>query len=90
MSSPAEHADLVRHITLTTGLPSETAARVVADVVAYFGETTEQYVRRRHIELRRRGLRNARIWAVLTEELGARPVDPGRLSERQLRRIVYG
>jgi hypothetical protein len=84
------HPELVRHIAGSTGLPVPTAARVVADVVAYFGETTEQYVRRRHGELHRRGHRNAQIWAMLDAELAARPVAAGPLTERQLRRIVYG
>ncbi|WP_018680675.1 hypothetical protein [Actinokineospora enzanensis] len=83
-------SDLVRHVVGTTGLPPEVAARVVADVVAYFGETVEQYVRRRHGELRRGQHRNAEIWALLRAELAARPVAAPPLSERQLRRLVYG
>lgn len=83
-------AELVRHVASSTGLPAATAARVVADVVAYFRETTEEYVRRRHRELKRRGLKNDQIWAELATELACRPVAAGSLSERQLRRIVYG
>lgn len=90
MSSPVEHADLVRHIAASTGLPAGTAARVVAEVIAYFGETAEQFVRRRHAELRRRGMRNAGIWTVIAAELDHRPVGAGPVTERQLRRIVYG
>jgi hypothetical protein len=82
--------DLVRHVAGSTGLPSGIAARVVADVIAYFGETTEDYVRRRHAELRRKQYRNAQIWTALAAELATRPVAPPALSERQLRRIVYG
>ncbi|OZM73265.1 hypothetical protein CFN78_10400 [Amycolatopsis antarctica] len=89
MSSP-EHTDLVRHIARSTGLPAGTAARVVAEVVAYFGETAEEYVRRRHAELRRRGMRNARIWTLIADELATRPVGAGAYTERRLRRIVYG
>jgi hypothetical protein len=74
----------------TTGLPAPTAARVIADVVAYFGETTQQFVRRRHAELRRRHLHNDDIWRAIGAELLARPVLAERLSARQLRRIVYG
>ncbi|MFF5991414.1 HU family DNA-binding protein [Prauserella flavalba] len=83
-------SELVRHVAASTGLPSETAARVVADVLAFFGETTEELVRRRHRELKNRGWRNAQIWALLQAELANRPVAAGPLSERQLRRIVYG
>lgn len=82
--------DLVRHVAESTGLPPGVAARVVTDVIGYFGETTEDYVRRRHAELRGKQYRNAQIWIALAAELAARPVAPPRLTERQLRRIVYG
>lgn len=82
--------ELVRHVAATTGLPGEVAARVVADVVAYYSETTEEFVRRRHRELQARDHRNAEIWAVIAEEIAHRPVAVGPVTERRLRRIVYG
>jgi hypothetical protein len=82
--------DLVRYISSTTGLAPGTAERVVADVIAYFGETTEEFVRRRHGELHDRQLRNAQIWPVIMAELASRPVVAPHLTQRQLRRIVYG
>jgi hypothetical protein len=88
VSSPAPQ-DLVRHVVASTGLPQATAARVVSDVIGYFAETTEQFVRRRHAELRRRQ-RNDQIWAVIAAELAGRPVAAPPVSARQLRRIVYG
>ncbi|HVV11795.1 hypothetical protein [Amycolatopsis sp.] len=81
---------LVRHVAGSTGLPAPVAERVIADVIAYFRETTEEFVRRRHGELRRRGRRNAEIWRIVAAELTERPVGAGELTERQLRRIVYG
>lgn len=84
------HDELVRHVVVSTGLGPETAARVIADVLAYFGETTEQFVRRRHAELHRRGHGNAAIWPMIAAELVERRVAAAALSERQLRRIVYG
>ncbi|MVU79841.1 hypothetical protein GPX89_21675 [Nocardia sp. ET3-3] len=82
--------DLVRHVAASTGLPPAVAARVVADVVAYFDETAEQFVRRRHAELQGRQVRNAEIWQRLADELARRPVAAPDFTERQLRRIVYG
>lgn len=94
VSAPTEpavaHGELIRHVVASTGLTPETSARLLADVLAYFGETTEQFVRRRHAELHRRGLGNAEIWAVLAGELAERRVAAATLSQRQLRRIVYG
>ncbi|WP_243750144.1 hypothetical protein [Nocardia ignorata] len=83
-------AELVRHVAMSTGLPERVAARVVADVVGYFDETAEEFVRRRHGELQARQVRNAEIWRLLTGELAQRPVAAPRFTERQLRRIVYG
>ncbi|MFJ9948632.1 hypothetical protein [Kitasatospora sp. NPDC091207] len=92
-SSPGSshpHEDLLAHLTRTSPLGPREAARVVAEVLAYFSETTEEYVRRRHGELQARGLTNEKIFARLTEELPARRVAAPGLSARQLRRIVYG
>jgi len=82
--------DLAGYLAASTGLPQPTAARVIADVTAYFGETIEEFVRRRHAELQLRQHRNSEIWPVIAAELRQRRfAAPGR-SERQLRRIVYG
>jgi hypothetical protein len=66
------------------------AARVVADVLGYFGESAEEFVRRRHRELKAAGLTNDRAFALITAELPARRVIPPQYSLRQLRRVVYG
>ena len=74
----------------STGLSPHIAGRLLADVLAYFGETAEQFVRRRHTELHGRGLGNAEIWPMIAGELTQRRVAAASLSQRQLRRIVYG
>ena len=82
--------ELAEQISRTTGLTPDDARRVVADVLAYFTETTEQYVRRRHRELQTYGARNDEIFDRLRAELRHWPVRAPELSARQLRRIVYG
>ncbi len=88
--SPTSHEELVDHLVRTTPLHRGEAVRVVLDVLAYFDETTEEYVRRRHRELQARGLANAEIFERIAQELPRRAVAPPELSLRQLRRIVYG
>jgi hypothetical protein len=83
-------ADLVSRIATSTGLRPAEAARVIADVVAYYSESTEEYVRRRHDELQTYGMKNPEIFAQIRSELVERVVSAPALSERQLRRIVYG
>jgi hypothetical protein len=83
--------DLISNVAASTGLPEATASRVVADVAAYFSETVEQFVKRRHAELQGKGnKRNDDIWPQLGAELAGRRFRAESLSERQLRRIVYG
>ncbi len=87
---PSAEPDLVRHVTASTGLPHATAVRVIADVLAYFDETVEEYVRRRHHEMKLRQLKNAEIWSAISAEMATRRFGAPDLTERQLRRIVYG
>ncbi len=78
------------HLVRSTPLHRGEAARVVLDVLAYFDETTEGFVRRRHRELQSQGLRNEVIFERIADELPHRAVAPPSLSIRQLRRLVYG
>jgi hypothetical protein len=82
--------DLIAHLVRSTPLDAAEAARVVADVLGYFSEQLPDYVRRRHAELKRRGLTNDQIFTALEAELATRRVAPPPLTARQLRRIVYG
>ncbi|WP_030669759.1 hypothetical protein [Streptomyces cellulosae] len=84
------HDELVDHLTRSTPLNRGEALRVVQDVLAYFDETTEEYVRRRHRELQGQGLVNAEIFERIAADLKYRAVAPPELTLRQLRRIVYG
>jgi hypothetical protein len=85
-----QYDDLVAHLVRSTPLSPSEAEKVVAEVLGYFAEPVADWVRRRHGELQRRGLRNERIFAVLGAELATRRFGPPPLSARQLRRIVYG
>ena len=82
--------DLVRHVARSTGLDEATASRVVADVLAYFGQTVEEYVVKRHENLKSRNRKNDEIWPLIMDELRTRRFKADELTERQLRRMVYG
>jgi hypothetical protein len=82
--------DLARYLATSTGLPQPTTARVIADVNAYYDETVETFVRRRHAELRRKNRKNDEIWPEIAAELTCRRFRAPDLTDRQLRRIVYG
>ncbi|WP_053665580.1 hypothetical protein [Streptomyces sp. MMG1121] len=84
------HDELVDHLTRSTPLSRGEALRVVQDVLAYFDETTQDFVRRRHRELQAQGLVNAEIFERIEADLNYRAVAPPELTLRQLRRMVYG
>jgi exonuclease VII large subunit len=81
---------LVDHVAATTGLTPTEAARVIDDVLAFHAESVEDFVKRRHAQLKTYGARNDEIFARIAQELGGRVVAAPRLSERQLRRMIYG
>jgi len=83
-------AELINQVSASTGLSVGEAARVVADVIGWYREPVEDYVRRRHAHLRTHGKKNDEIFALIAAELGDRVVAAPDLSARQLRRIIYG
>ncbi|MGV4982002.1 hypothetical protein ACWC0C_07800 [Streptomyces sp. NPDC001709] len=84
------HDELVDHLTRSTPLSRGEALRVIQDVLAYFDETTQEFVRRRHRELQAQGLVNTEIFERIEADLKYRAVAPPELTLRQLRRMVYG
>ncbi|WP_425576873.1 hypothetical protein [Nocardioides conyzicola] len=89
-ASPGADPDLVARIAASTGLTASEAARVVEDVIAFHAEPVEDYVRRRHAQLKTYGAKNPEIFARIAAELADRVVAAPDLTERQLRRLVYG
>jgi hypothetical protein len=83
-------SELIDRVVSSTGLTPAEAARVVDDVVAWYREPVEAYVRRRHAQHRFYGKRNPEIFALIADELAGRLVAAPVLSQRQLRRIIYG
>jgi hypothetical protein len=82
--------DLMEHLERTTRLSRAEVERVVSDVLEYFSETLDRFVSRRHAELQAEELKNAEIFGRIVAELGERRFAAPVLSERQIRRIVYG
>jgi hypothetical protein len=82
--------ELIEQLTRTTTLSSGEAIRVISEVVAFFHEPLETFVRRRHTELQREGLANAEIYGRVLDELRFVRLAAPDLSERQVRRLIYG
>jgi hypothetical protein len=82
--------DLIDHVTRSSPMDPGEAARLIDDVVGYFSEPAQAFVRRRHGELKARGLSNDQAFHQIAVELQRRLVAPPQYSLRQLRRIIYG
>ncbi len=82
--------ELLDHLVRMTPLRRTDARRVVDEVLAYFDEPVERLVRRRHGELQHVGLANPAIFAQIAEELRWWRVAAPELTERQIRRMIYG
>lgn len=82
--------ELLSHLARLTRGSGPEVEKVVRETLDYFSETVEQFVARRHAELQAEDLRNDVIWQRLADELRARRFAAPSLSERQIRRLVYG
>jgi hypothetical protein len=90
MLDHGELEELAAFLTRTTRLAPQEAQRVVQEVMGYLQETPDAYVRRRHRALQAEGLANAAIYARLAAELTAWRFRAPVLSQRQIRRMIYG
>jgi hypothetical protein len=82
--------DLLDHLVRTSSLSHREAQQVVVEVLAYFNEPLEVFVRRRHSELQQKGLANPAIFAEIAGELTWWRLAAPAVSERQIRRMIYG
>ena len=83
--------DLARYLAASTGLPQPTAVRVVADMATYFSETVDGVRPQASYRTAATPAKEPRDLAVDSSRFSGRRRFAARgLSERQLRRIVYG
>jgi hypothetical protein len=85
-----QEEDLIRHLRAVTGLDAGVLEKILAEVKAWYGEEMRAWIVRRHRELQAQGLTNREIYAAIRQEAGGILVRPAPLSERQIRRAIYG
>jgi hypothetical protein len=90
MPDAADLNDLIGYLSRTGRLTSDQAARLIDELVAFFDESAEEFIRRRHLELQQEGHRNSEIFARIREEASRRRFRAPAYTGRQIRRIVYG
>ena len=82
--------ELIGYLARSGSLTPAHAARLVDDVLGFLHETVEEFVCRRHVELQRAGAANRDIYERIGMELTRRRFRAPGLSQRQIRRMVYG
>ncbi len=90
MSDISVPTELIDHLCRCSRLTAEEAEHIVSEVLSYYSETPEDYVRHRHQELQALGKNNSDIYSTLQAELQARRFGAKPLTTRQIRRTIYG
>jgi hypothetical protein len=79
-----------RYIEEKYALDRDELGSLLEELWAFTDERVEDFVRRRHGELQREGLRNDAIYRRLAAETAVGRYRGPELSLRQVRRIIYG
>lgn len=82
--------ELLQHLCYSSRLTADEARHLAAEVLAFYAEPIEDFIRRRHLELQGQGQNNKQIYSQLQLELEQRRFPANQLSERQIRRMIYG
>lgn len=78
------------HLMRNYGFSDELIQQLWQDLLAFFVDNHEEYIRCRHLELQDQGMKNEQIYHVLRKEV-LKMLFPGpKLTDRQIRRIIYG
>jgi len=88
MEDPAEA--LVRRLATVCGLSPDKASQVVSEMLDEMSATVDQYITTRHEALQDQGWPNERIYRQIKTDLGRLRFSAQALSERQIRRRIYG
>jgi hypothetical protein len=81
---------LVRRLRAVHGLDEATANAIVSEVLDAFDADLDAFIARRHRDLQRQGLSNEAIYAQVRVEVGRWRFSVPEVTERQVRRRIYG
>ncbi|MCK4414167.1 MAG: hypothetical protein KAY32_11530 [Candidatus Eisenbacteria sp.] len=86
---PDEDA-LVQNLQSATGLDEAVLRKIVQEIREWYDEDLPAWVQRRHRELQRQGAPNREIFSMLCQEARRILIRPRPMTERQIRRLIYG
>ena len=86
---PGEDA-LIHNLQSVTGLDEGVLRKILQEIRDWYDEDLQAWALRRHRDLQRQGIPNREIFGILREEAGRILIRPRPLTERQIRRMIYG
>ena len=90
MPEPTDLGDLIDYLVRSSRLTRPEAVRMLNEVLEFLSDTPEDYIRRRHLHLQAQGLANEAIFNQIAAELPRRRFRAPELTQRQIRRVIYG
>ena len=91
MAAKPDRSPLIQHLCNSNALERANAEKLVDEVIAYFSESVEDFVCRRHRELKQeQGLSNPQIYQQIETEIPQMVFAAAPLSQRKIRRLIYG
>ena len=91
MTDKPDIQPLINHLCQSSDLTRSQARKAIDEVIAYFSESPDDFVRRRHLEITpEQGLANPAIFKRIEAELSQLVFAAPLLTQRQIRRIIYG
>ncbi len=81
---------LRRRVRAVADVSEEEAGRIVDELRDAFDSDLGEFIASRHLELQRRGWRNEAIYAQIRQDLAVWRFSAQELTERQIRRRIYG
>jgi len=90
MSTPVTSSELIEHLCLRGSISRHEATRLVQEILAFYDESTERFIQRRHYELQKSGLPNLAIYEQIRVDLQHHRFVAQPFTVRQIRRTIYG
>ena len=90
MNRAETQEELTHYLCRQYGLTETIAANLITEVLAYHNQSHEEFIHQRHRELQESGVTNKNAFQLIQKEICERRFTAPQLTERQIRRILYG
>ena len=77
-------------ISIIVNIDDKNIGKLYEELLNIFSESEEDFIQKRHKELKTLGLKNQEIFPEIIKEMKNRLFKGRELSERQIKRIIYG